>query len=160
MLTEGIEFACMDDAVGKVVFVSFPYSHQSKDITQWRMRMFRKYAGQLLTQGIHVVSPMSMLDVVTSTGKDVNWNTWQAYCESILLKCDELWILDLPGWDKSDGVQGEIKFAKAHRIPVSLVVTEEHEPAVENCPECHAPLNCARGGGVVCSARCGYWFCY
>lgn len=30
----------------------------------------------------------------------------------------------------------------------------------ETCPDCGEPLIAAHGGGVVCSKKCGYWFCF
>lgn len=30
----------------------------------------------------------------------------------------------------------------------------------DTCPSCSAPVVGASGGGVVCSARCGWWFCW
>lgn len=42
---------------------------------------------------------------------------------------------------------------------VAKLAKELHEMS-DYCPACHAPLKCASGGGVVCTAKCGWWFCY
>ena len=34
------------------------------------------------------------------------------------------------------------------------------EPVDDLCPDCGHPLIDASGGGVKCSDKCGYWFCY
>ena len=49
--------------------------------------------------------------------------------------------------------------AQPEQEPVDITnhVSDEDE---ETCPNCGKPLQSKRGGGVVCSARCGYWFCF
>jgi hypothetical protein len=37
---------------------------------------------------------------------------------------------------------------------------EHDDETAEPCPSCGKPLQSASGGGVVCSERCGYWFCF
>lgn len=48
--------------------------------------------------------------------------------------------------------------------PASQVMFEEATSTQrKNCPDCDAPLRAktmGEGGGVECSADCGYWFCY
>lgn len=48
---------------------------------------------------------------------------------------------------------------KPEQEPVDITnhVSDEDE---ETCPNCGKPLQSKLGGGVVCSARCGYWFCF
>jgi len=35
-----------------------------------------------------------------------------------------------------------------------------HYEICEECPDRGAEIVCAPGGGVVCSKKCGWWFCY
>ena len=42
--------------------------------------------------------------------------------------------------------------------PVAWI--EHNDETSEPCPSCGKPLQSASGGGVVCSGRCGYWFCF
>ena len=46
----------------------------------------------------------------------------------------------------------------AQQEPVAWI--EHNDETSEPCPSCGKPLQSASGGGVVCSGRCGYWFCF
>jgi len=48
--------------------------------------------------------------------------------------------------------------AQPQQEPVALI--EHDDETAEPCPSCGKPLQSASGGGVVCSERCGYWFCF
>ena len=50
-----------------------------------------------------------------------DWNYWKNYLELILPRCDELWVLKMEGWDKSNGVAGEIELAKKLNIPINYL---------------------------------------
>jgi len=46
---------------------------------------------------------------------------WQTHNRAILAKAAQLWVLTLPGYKTSTGVQAEIEFAKLCMIPITLV---------------------------------------
>ena len=51
-----------------------------------------------------------------------------------------------------------MKKQPAQQEPVAWI--EHNDETSEPCPSCGKPLQSASGGGVVCSGRCGYWFCF
>ena len=46
---------------------------------------------------------------------------WQRHNFGILRNASELWVLDIPGWQTSTGVQAELEFAKLAHIPCRIV---------------------------------------
>lgn len=63
-----------------------------------------------------------------------------------------------------DGVELDGKVYSVDTIRAALLPWPDPVPSVgtdEPCPACGAGrLRTANGGGVVCNAGCGYWFCY
>jgi hypothetical protein len=62
-----------------------------------------------------------------SSGIDLptDYKFWENQCLTLLGKSDELYVLTLPGWCESTGVQSEIYFAQLKGLPFSL-----HIPAL------------------------------
>lgn len=44
---------------------------------------------------------------------EATYDIWGRYCEKMLAACDEVWVLQLPGWESSTGVKGEMS---THRL--------------------------------------------
>lgn len=62
--------------------------------------------------GIKKVSGDALLD---------NYENWAEFCRHLVLPCTELYVVNLEGWDTSDGVRDEIKIAKEMDIPCFLI---------------------------------------
>jgi hypothetical protein len=61
-------------------------------------------------------------------------------------------------WERFPEIMKRGTEQPAQQEPVACV---EHDGETkEPCPSCGKPLQSASGGGVVCSGRCGYWFCF
>lgn len=56
------------------------------------------------------------------------WEFWKQIDEMYLSVCKELWVLMLPGWDKSKGVAWEIKYATENDIPINYVSVDYSSP--------------------------------
>ena len=96
-----------------LIYLSIPYSHPDQSIRTGRMAAFWKACAHLIEHEYHVVSPMSMEPALKHLpNNQADWNTWEKYCVDLLSASEEVWVLQLEGWDKSQGVQGEIDYAK------------------------------------------------
>lgn len=54
---------------------------------------------------------------------DAAW--WKARNDKMISVCDELWVLELPGWETSAGVRDEIQVAETFFKPISYVPYNE-----------------------------------
>lgn len=107
----------------QLVFIAIPTAGTVKDgkLTEEFLRFFahlhEKYPDMTF------LSPMAqdyqILPFLQS--KEANWETWGARCRAVLSKCNVVWVLMFPGWDKSVGVAGEIACAKEHGIPIEYI---------------------------------------
>jgi len=96
----------------KKIYLATPYSDPSSAIKFIRFNDVNMVAAKLMSQGYAVFSPISHNHPIAQSGNlPMGWEFWQEYDKIFLEWCDELWVLMLPGWKKSIGVQAEIKIA-------------------------------------------------
>jgi len=80
----------------------------------------------LLEQGYYVFSPI-LHTYVIAEASDQHW-FWLNQDFVILKRCDGLIILDIEGWESSQGVQEELAIASAKEMPIyhlDVIVDEE-----------------------------------
>ena len=59
-----------------------------------------------------------------------DWLFWSKFDLSVLSFCTDLYILKVPGWDTSSGVQGEWAEALLLGLPVSWVLYDEEKQTI------------------------------
>ena len=108
-----------------LIYLASPYTHEDKHIQTLRFIEVCRVAGRMLEAGHHLFVPISMSHPIQEyAGTKGTWEFWKEYDEKILGKCDELWVVTMPGWEKSTGVQAEIKFATENGIPITYIPYE------------------------------------
>lgn len=117
-----------------LIYISAPYTHPDIDIVANRMFRVTKYSAWSLKNGSHVICPLTMghrfCDFYNQPKDQAFWIDW---CLNLLKRCDEMHVLCLPGgWERSDGVQKEIAFAKEHNIPIKYIEEEFIENLIRN----------------------------
>lgn len=121
-----------------LVYLGVPYTPKRKsneiglskpDQSDWeleikidRFRRVNKVAAKLQAQGITVISPITQSHLLhIDHGLDGDFEFWQQHNFTTLNRCDVLFVLMLPGWKESDGLQGEIAFAKQKGMPIIYI---------------------------------------
>ena len=105
----------------KLIYLAQPYSHENKDVRIWRYEKALKAVAAGMKWHVYFISPIIQSHLVAETfDLSTDFEYWKIMDEAILSRCDEMWILNLPGWYKSVGVKEEYKIAKKHGIPVYL----------------------------------------
>lgn len=112
----------------KLIYLASPYSYKSKwKIVSWavkwyRSRMVAKIAGWLQdTYPDHAfILPITMSHetIKFMNIKKSDFKTWANRDYAYLSRCDELWVARMDGWQSSEGVKAEIKYAKKLKIPI------------------------------------------
>ena len=59
---------------------------------------------------------------------------WAKLDFAFLTRCDTLYVLCLPGWSHSRGVQAEIKLAEQHCLPVRYITIDGTNLDVDDLP--------------------------
>ena len=104
------------------VYLASPYTHSKPEVLAERCEAAQKAAARLMRAGVTVFSPIAHSHGIAGflpeeLRRDNEF--WLRQDLPLLARCDELWVLCLPGWEDSLGVQEEIAFAHALDIPVS-----------------------------------------
>lgn len=111
-------------------YLATPYSHDNPNIMQLRFEQAEAITAHLMQQGHAVYSPIVHgHEMAKKFNMPTHFGFWQRYCLTMLDAASELWVVKMPGWDTSNGVQAEIEHAKQHNMTIVEV-----EP--NNCRRC------------------------
>lgn len=108
-----------------MIYLASPYSHPDPAVRQARFDAACRAAAELIRRGYVVFSPIAHSHCIAQHGLPLNWGYWERHDRRFLAACDELWVLQLDGWEHSRGVQAEIAIAKEMGKPVRFVSETE-----------------------------------
>ena len=123
------EFLALDyleKADPTLIYLASPYAHPSAEVREARLEAARYVCGRMVDQGRIVMSPLVYLGELAQKGVHPPQG-WYAFDLQLLARCDELVVLQLPGWEDSKGVLVEIAGAQTKGMPVRLMSLEEAE---------------------------------
>lgn len=106
------------------IFLACPYSHADESVVNQRFNACNEVAAAIIESGNAVFSQVTMShpinQVFRHTEKSGVGKRWAPVDAFFMQTMEELIILDLPGWDKSAGIQREIAFFEQRGQRVSL----------------------------------------
>ena len=92
---------------------------------QYRFEEVCKATAKLMQEGLTVFSPISQNHVIKQLADlPPSWDFWEKYDTNFLSVSNALYVLQLEGWEKSIGVNAEIKLAKEQGIPIYYILPE------------------------------------
>lgn len=112
------------------IYLASPYSVKADvsnalaaRIRKTRFEKACRYAAKLMLEGNIVFCPIAHSHPIEVLGMDgiMDGDFWLKQDFAILQEVDELRVLMLDEWEKSDGIKREILFAKELGIPVTYV---------------------------------------
>lgn len=89
-----------------------------------RSVLINNACAQLRLKGYYVYSPITFgvpLEEHLPLSVAEDHDFWMDHCYHMIDLCDRMFILNLEGWDKSDGIALEIKRAKSNNTPIYIV---------------------------------------
>ena len=110
-----------------MIYLASPYTHPESNERWHRARCACIAAGQLMKQGHHIFSPIAHSHAIMSMVDRLphDWEFWRAWDLHFIDHATHLWVLLLPSWRESVGVQAEIKHARSRRLPLGGVTWPE-----------------------------------
>lgn len=102
-----------------LVYLAAPYNHTDPSVIEYRINAVTHTLAKLISEGNNAITPL-LNHFILNSGVTLpsDYVFWHSYCTEVLKRCDYLYVLRLPGWDKSLGVLTEIKTASDEGIPV------------------------------------------
>ena len=109
--------------VDDMVYLAGPYSHRLNRIRQRRYNQLTEVSARLLQNGVLNFSPITHSHNQQEFLEDFStgFDDWRRNDLAYVSRCEAVWVLMIPGWEKSYGVTEEIKFAKKNDIPVAYI---------------------------------------
>lgn len=101
-----------------LIYLASPYSHKDPYIQIQRFERACAWTASLLRRGRIIFSPIAHSHPLVRYGLPERFDFWKHFDTTILSRCDELWVLQLPGWQDSTGVQSEINIAREHGLKI------------------------------------------
>jgi hypothetical protein len=125
------------------VYLACPYSHEEIIVMKERVYCATQCAAKIFESGYLVYSPLThtvpLARFLPSESK-TGWPCWRDISLTFVDWADQLWVLTLPGWDESTGVQAEIAHAAEHFKPIKYFSVKEIQNGVILrvliCPDC------------------------
>lgn len=108
--------------VNELIYLASPYSHSDKEVMVQRFESVNKIAGKLMSEGKYVFAPISHTHpIAVACTLPRGWDFWEGYDRTMISRCQKLIVLRLEGWEKSTGVNAEIKIAQELGLPIEYV---------------------------------------
>jgi len=109
-----------------MIYLASPYSHEEDRVMEDRYQKTMAFVARNLKQGPLIFSPIVYahpMAVYHDLPKE--WQFWEYFDIGFIRQCSEFWVLQLDGWEESEGVQNEIRHANWQKIPLSYKKAED-----------------------------------
>ena len=111
-----------------MLYLATPYAHNDPAVMEKRYHASCRAAAKLLKSGIVVINPLAnTIPTIEFGGLELEHDEFLKIDLQILRRCDEVLILGLDQWEKSDGVRLEMFEAMALRKPITLIEESDIE---------------------------------
>jgi nucleoside 2-deoxyribosyltransferase len=105
----------------RLIYLAAPYTFSgtsAEEVVAARVLAINKFAADIFINGDYCFSPISHTHPIKEVANLCGgFEFWRDYYFRMIRHCNELWVLQLDGWDKS-GVTAEIEYAISAGKPV------------------------------------------
>lgn len=112
---------------GDLIYFASPYTHKDKAVLEQRFHAVVEACGWYMNnrRDKYFYSPIAHTHPIASRCTlPIEWQFWANFDECILSRCSEMWILTIPGWSRSTGVNAERRISERFGLPVYFVVPQ------------------------------------
>jgi Domain of unknown function (DUF1937) len=112
---------------GRLVYLASPLTHPDAAVRQERTVAVARACGWLMNnrRDVHFLSPVAHgTPVAAECSLPYEWSYWAEIDECWLSRCDEIWVLCIPGFRESTGVNAEREIAARLGLPCKFVLPQ------------------------------------
>lgn len=109
-----------------IIFLASPYSHPNPIVQRQRFQDVCRVAGALIRKGHIIYSPIAHSHPIATFARlETDAASWKRANDAFLAVSSELWVLELDGWEDSEGVANEIADADRQRKMIRYLKLED-----------------------------------
>jgi hypothetical protein len=109
-----------------LVYLCTPYGHKNEAVVEKRIRYTAMFSNHLISRGITAISlAIYGHTLVDICGSPSDWGYWSQAGHDLIDKSDELWVIEMDGWDISTGVKGEVEYGLSKGKTIKYFRVEE-----------------------------------
>lgn len=115
------------DHYGRLVYFASPLTHDDGAVRLERALAVARACGWLMIniRDLFFLSPIAYAHLIASECTlPFEWSFWSEIDECLLSRCDEIWVLCIPGFKNSTGVNAERKIAERLGLPCRFVTPQ------------------------------------
>lgn len=110
------------------IYLACPYSHPDAEVRENRVELANQVAAEIMQDGYIVFSPLSHSHGIAHyIGNHMEHDFWLKQCLAFIPWCDELWIMQLPGWKESSGIKMEVEVAGKKNKNIKYISLPQQE---------------------------------
>lgn len=105
------------------IYLASPYTG-SDGLKEYRFRAALDACARLMLAGKVVYSPIAHSHMIEKLAMGVvqTHHFWMEQCFPMLATASEMYVLQIEGWNRSNGIQLEMEFARERGIPISFIL--------------------------------------
>ena len=103
-----------------IIYFASPYSHRLRIVRWWRTRCIRQIMAIVMKAQDAIIpfSPVALTHNINGLLPGFAWV--EAYDKFFLLRFNAMIVVQIPGWERSEGIQEELLFCREHGIPYAF----------------------------------------
>lgn len=112
-----------------LIYLASPYSSGRELTLEESYKEAEIALAYLIRQSFNVWSPIVQCHHMARAQdlpKDAGF--WKSYNLAFIERCDEIWVLCIPGWNQSEGVRDEMNTARGLNKTLRLVTKNSSDP--------------------------------
>lgn len=111
---------------GLLQYIATPFRHKNPEVMKFREWAVTITTAHLFKENVFCYSPITYTIPINNTGIMQNsWDLWSGFDFFMVEQCGGLLILDLPGWNESEGIFAEVKTAQKYNKIIYLLDHKE-----------------------------------
>lgn len=114
---------------GRLVYFASPFTHPDLAVRDERNRAIARACGWFMNnqRDVFFFSPITHATPIAAECPLLPfvWSFWAEIDECMLSRCEEIWVLVIPGFKQSTGVNAERKIAERLGLPCKFVMPQQ-----------------------------------
>lgn len=116
-----------------LIYLASPYSSTDPEVILARVDATANALARLIEQGHCVFSPIvhshpiaHLVSFSPINHAEGELSGWMAFDFTFIDHCEEVWVLQIDGWDQSRGIAAEVEYAKQQGKTVRYIAADDH----------------------------------